>query len=129
MARILIVEDTPANMRLLVAILEKAGHSMLLAPAASEGILIAQHEQPDLILMDVQLPGMNGLEATRLLKADPATQGIPVIAITAFAMSGDKEYFITAGCDSYLAKPVRYKELLAAVENALKNKNNGVSLD
>ncbi|STQ91192.1 response regulator [Iodobacter fluviatilis] len=120
MAKILIVEDTPANMRLLIVILEKAGHRLLLAPVASEGILIAQQEQPDLILMDVQLPGMNGLEATRLLKADPVTQGIPVIAITAFAMSGDKEYFINAGCDGYLAKPIRYKELLAAVENALK---------
>lgn len=120
MAKLLIVEDTPANMRLMVAILGKAGHTTLQATLASDGIALAQREQPDLILMDMQLPGMNGLEATAILKADPATQDIPVLALTAFAMTGDQQRFIEAGCDGYIAKPIRYKEMLSVVESTLR---------
>lgn len=120
MAKLLIVEDTPANMRLVVCVLESAGHTTLQATLASDGIALAQREQPDLILMDVQLPGMSGLEAVGILKADPATRDIPVLALTAFAMTGDQQRFIEVGCDGYIAKPIRYKELLDVVENTLR---------
>lgn len=118
MATILIVEDTPANMKLVTAILENAGHTVLQAVNAPDGIALARASAPDLILMDIQLPGMNGLEAIKILKGDPATRTIPVIALTAFAMK-DEEERIRASCDDYLAKPFHYKELLAAVERLL----------
>lgn len=112
-ASILIVEDTPANMTLATLILEKGGYAVLQADNAAAGIALARSALPDLILMDIQLPGMSGLEATRILKDDPATRAIPVIAMTAFAMKGDEEKMLAAGCDGYLAKPIHYKELLA----------------
>jgi two-component system cell cycle response regulator DivK len=86
------------------------------APNAEAGLALARREHPELILMDIQLPGMNGLEATALLKADEATRAIPVIALTALAMKGDEERIRAAGCDGYIGKPMRYKEFLAAVE-------------
>jgi two-component system cell cycle response regulator DivK len=115
MARVLIVEDNPANMRLAVYLTQSAGHTVLSATNAEAGLALARDEQPDLILMDIQLPGMDGLEATVLLKRDAATQAIPVIALTALAMKGDEERIRPAGCDAYIAKPMRYKELLAAI--------------
>ena len=119
MARILIVEDNPANMKLAVFLLEHAGHSVTTAVDAELGLAIARAERPDLILMDIQLPGMDGLEAITLLKADESTRQIPVIALTALAMKGDEERIRAAGCDGYIAKPMRYKELLAAVADRL----------
>ncbi len=115
MARVLVVEDNVANMTLAVFLLESAGHTVLSATDAEAGVAIARDEQPDLILMDIQLPGMDGLEATALLKADDATRAIPVIALTALAMKGDEERIRAAGCDGYIAKPMRYKEFLAIV--------------
>lgn len=116
MSRILIVEDSPTNMMLAVAVLESAGHTLFQAGRAGEAIEIARREHPDIILMDIGLPDMDGMEATRILKAEPATQDIPVIALTAFAMKGDKERILGAGCDGYIEKPIRYKEFLAAVD-------------
>jgi two-component system, cell cycle response regulator DivK len=115
MAKILVVEDNPANMKLARFLVESAGHTVLSAADAEAGLMLARGEHPDLILMDIQLPGMDGLEATVLLKQDEATRAIPVIAITALAMKGDEERIRAAGCDAYIAKPMRYKEVLAAV--------------
>ena len=119
MARVLVIEDNAANMTLALFLLESAGHSVLSATDAEAGLTLARAEQPNLILMDVQLPGMDGLEATGLLKRDEATRAIPVIALTALAMKGDEERIRAAGCDGYIAKPMRYQEFLAAIEAQL----------
>ena len=115
MATILVIEDNADNMLLTVMLLESAGHRVLNAVDAEAGLTLARDERPELILMDVQLPGMDGLEATALLKADPATRDIPVIALTALAMKGDEARIRAAGCNSYIAKPMRIQEFLAAV--------------
>jgi two-component system cell cycle response regulator DivK len=115
MARVLIVEDNPTNMTLAVFLLQSVGHTVLSATDAEAGLTLARDEQPNLILMDIQLPGMDGLEATVLLKRDEATSAIPVIALTALAMKGDEERIRAAGCDGYIAKPMRYKDFLAAI--------------
>ena len=119
MARILIVEDNEANMKLACLLLQNAGHETLSAVDAETGLTLARSERPDLILMDIQLPGMDGLAATALLKKDPATSAIPVVALTAMAMKEDREKTRAAGCDAYIAKPLRYKELLAAIDELL----------
>lgn len=115
MARVLVIEDNPANMTLATFLLESGGHVALTATDAETGLTIARDQQPDLILMDIQLPGMDGLQATMLLKHDPATQAIPVIALTALAMKGDEERIRAAGCDGYIAKPLSYRDFLASV--------------
>jgi two-component system cell cycle response regulator DivK len=115
MARVLMVEDNPANMTLATFLLEGAGHTVLNATDAEAGLTLAREEQPDLILMDIQLPGMDGLAATALLKQADATRAIPVIALTALAMKGDEERIRAAGCDGYIAKPIRYQEFLATI--------------
>jgi len=115
MAKILIVEDNPANLKLAIFLLESAGHSVLSARDAEAGLALTRNEHPDLILMDIQLPGMDGLEAIGLLKRDDATRVIPVIALTALAMKGDEERIRAAGCDGYVAKPLRYREFLATI--------------
>jgi two-component system cell cycle response regulator DivK len=118
MATILIVEDNAANMKLACLLLRKAGHTLLRAPDAETALTVARN-QPDLILMDIQLPGMDGLAATALLKQDAVTAGIPVIALTAMAMKEDREKVRAAGCDGYIAKPLRYLELYAAIDTLL----------
>lgn len=115
MAKILIVEDNPANMTLAEFLLNSANHTVCSATNAETGLMMAREDKPDLILMDIQLPGMDGLEATAILKADPVTSGIPVIALTALAMKGDEERIRAAGCDGYIAKPLSYKSFLATV--------------
>jgi two-component system cell cycle response regulator DivK len=115
MACVLVVEDNPGNMTLSTFLLETAGHTVLSATDAESGVALARSQQPELILMDIQLPGMDGLQATALLKADPATSTIPVIALTALAMKGDEERIRAAGCDGYIAKPLSYQEFLATV--------------
>lgn len=115
MAKVLIIEDNAANMKLATILLESAGHTVLSATDAEAGLTSARGEQPDLILMDIQLPGMDGLEATMLLKRDDATRAIPVIALTALAMKGDEERIRAAGCIGYIAKPMRYQEFLATI--------------
>jgi two-component system, cell cycle response regulator DivK len=115
MAKILIVEDNPTNMSLAAFLLESAGHSVLTAVDAEAGLTLARDERPNLILMDIQLPGMDGLEATALLKNDDLTRAIPVIALTALAMKGDEERIRAAGCDGYIAKPMHYQEFRATI--------------
>ena len=120
MATVLVVEDNPANMKLTSLLLKSAGHSVLSAVDAETGLRLARDQQPDLILMDIQLPGMDGLAATAILKQDPATASIPVIALSALAMKADRERSQTAGCDAYIVKPLRYKELYAVMDHLLK---------
>ena len=119
MARILIIEDNPANMKLACLLLNNAGHVPLCATDAETGMTMARDEQPDLILMDIQLPGIDGLTATALLKQASATAAIPVIALTAMAMKDDQEKAEAAGCDAYIAKPLRYLDLYAAIDAQL----------
>ncbi len=119
MPRILVVEDNPTNMKLAVFLLETAGHSVISATDAEEGLALARDQRPDLILMDIQLPGMDGLEATVLLKRDEATRAIPVIALTALAMKGDEERLRAAGCDGYIAKPLSHREFIATISTQL----------
>jgi len=104
--RVLVVEDNAVNLELVAALLEEEGYQVLSTTAAEAGLALALREQPDLILMDVQLPGMTGYEVTRRLKADPATAAIPVIALTAHAMRGEEGRAKEAGCDAYLTKPL-----------------------
>jgi len=119
MAKVLVVEDNPANMKLTSLLLINANHTVLSAVDAETGVTIARAEQPDLILMDIQLPGIDGWAATALLKKDPTTAAIPVIALTAMAMKEDQAKSKLAGCDAYIAKPLRYQELYAAVDALL----------
>ena len=122
MARILVVEDNPTNMKLSTFLLESADYTVIAAVNAEIGLTLAREGRPDLILMDIQLPGMDGLQATALLKADAATRDIPVIALTALAMKGDEERIMAAGCDGYIAKPLDYKDFLAIVASTLARK-------
>ena len=115
MAKVLIIEDNATNMTLAVFLLQSAGYTVVSATDAETGLTLARDEHPDLILMDIQLPGMDGLQATALLKRDEATRAIPVIALTALAMKGDEERIRAAGCDGYIAKPMRYQEFLATI--------------
>jgi two-component system cell cycle response regulator DivK len=118
-ARILIIEDNPANMKLASLLLRSAGHTVQCATDAETGLALARSGEPNLILMDVQLPGMDGLAATSLLKLDASTAAIPVIALTALAMKNDQEKTLLAGCNAYIAKPLRYLELYAAIDMLL----------
>jgi two-component system cell cycle response regulator DivK len=120
MGTVLIIEDNPTNMKLAVTLLESAGHKVLTAMDAEAGLTLARAELPELILMDIQLPGMDGLEATTQLKQDVTTRAIPVIALSALAMKGDEERIRAAGCDGYIAKPMRYKEFLATIAAQLE---------
>ncbi len=115
-ALILIVEDNPKDLKLARDVLSAKGHEIIDADTAEVGIELALERQPDLILMDVMLPGMNGREAMQVLKADPGTKQIPIIALTSFAMKGDRERLLADGFDDYLAKPVSIKEFPKVVE-------------
>jgi two-component system cell cycle response regulator DivK len=119
MATILVVEDNPANMALATFLLQSVGHTVLSTTDAEAGLTLARERQPNLVLMDIQLPGMDGLAATALLKQDEATRAIPVIALTALAMSGDEQRIRAAGCDGYIAKPFAYREFLATIAGQL----------
>jgi two-component system cell cycle response regulator DivK len=120
MTTVLIIEDNAANMKLTSLLVRNAGHEILCAVDAETGLTIARADRPDLILMDVQLPGMDGLAATALLKTDPVTAGIPVIALSALAMKADEEKSRAAGCDAYIVKPLRYHDLYAAIDRLLE---------
>ena len=112
MARVLLVEDNEMNRDMLSRRLQKKGHAVAIAVDAEEGLAKAAADRPELILMDMSLPGMDGLEATRRLKADPATSGIPVIVLTAHATEADREKAMAAGCEEYDTKPVDLPRLL-----------------
>ena len=119
MAKILIVEDHEMNRDMLSRRLARRGYQVALAVDGEEGVAAAKSEMPDLILMDISLPVMDGLEATRRLKADAATRAIPVIGLTAHAMAGDRERVVAAGCDDYDTKPVDLPRLLQKIEALL----------
>ena len=117
--RILLVEDNEANRDMLSRRLLRRGYEILIAVDGREGIEMAAKEHPDLILMDMHLPVMDGWEATRQIKSDEQTGGIPIIALTADAMPGDREKAIDAGCDDYETKPIAFKQLLTKMEQLL----------
>lgn len=117
--KILIIEDNALNLELALDLLEAAGYTVLSADAAEEGIQLARTCRPDLVLMDVSLPGMDGLEATSALKRDPITAGIPIVALTAHAMKGDEEKAMAAGCAGYLTKPIDTRSFTRTVAGFL----------
>ncbi|MBI3853095.1 MAG: response regulator [Verrucomicrobia bacterium] len=119
-ATILIVDDNPTNLKLAADVLECEGHSVLRAPDAEEAQKILKRTTPDLILMDIQMPGMDGLTLTRLLKANPAYQHIHIVALTSFAMKGDEEKAREAGCDGYITKPIDTRKLPVQVAEILQ---------
>ena len=120
--KILIVEDNARNKRLFSMILKAAGYIPLEAADGTEALVKAVQEHPDLILMDVQLPGLSGLEVTARLRQMPGFERVPIIAISAYAMKGDRERIIEAGCDTYLSKPVNTRELPAVVAAIMTEK-------
>lgn len=123
MPRLLYIEDNEDNLYMLTLFFDvQGGYEVLSAASGAEGIVIAVAERPDLILMDLNLPEIDGWEAARRLKADPATRGIPLIALTAHAMAGDREKALAAGCDDFDTKPVQFDRLLAKIERALSKK-------
>ncbi len=113
--RILLVEDNPANRRMAQFLLKSRGFIVIEAVTGEEAVRLARAEGPDLIIMDLQLGGMDGFTATRAIKADPATHHIPVVAMTAYAMSGDREKAVEAGCDGYITKPIDTKEFPSTI--------------
>ncbi len=117
MKTILVVEDNPDNMALVEQILEDEGFCVLKAVLAKDGIALLKESAVDMILMDISLPEMNGLEATKIIKAGETTKDIPVIALTAHAMETDREEAISAGCDGYLTKPIDEEELLETIKD------------
>jgi CheY-like chemotaxis protein len=120
MAKILLVEDNEMNRDMLARRLERRGYEVVMAVDGDQGLQLAQAEAPDLILMDMSLPVLDGWEATRRLKAMPVTQEIPIIALTAHAMSGDREKALEAGCNDYGSKPIEFPRLLGKIEALLQ---------
>ena len=120
MALILIVEDNDMNLDMLSRRLKRKGYDIVAARDGKDGVDQARSSKPDLILMDIQLPGMDGLTATRIIKTDPVIKHIPVVAFTSFAMDGDEEKAIVVGCTGYITKPVDTKNFLKTLESFLK---------
>lgn len=125
MAKILLVEDNEMNLDMLSRRLERRGHTCLIAQDGLRGVEVARAETPDLILMDMSLPVLDGWQATRQLKSSPDTQHIPIIALTAHAIAGDREKCLAAGCDEYESKPVKFPSLLAKIDAILGTNSNG----
>jgi CheY-like chemotaxis protein len=115
-ARVLLVEDNPANLALMKYLLQASGYTILTATNGREGVVVAQRESPDVILMDLQMPNMNGYEAVRQVKEVPALRGVPIIAVTAFAMVGDRDKILARGFDGYIAKPIAPERFVSEVE-------------
>lgn len=124
MPKILLVEDNEMNRDMLSRRLERKGYQVIIAVDGGEGVEKSQTENPDLILMDMSLPVLDGWEATRVIKAAPATASVPIIGLTAHAMAGDREKVMEAGCDDYDTKPVDLARLLSKIEALLPKKNN-----
>ena len=120
MSLILIIEDNDKNMKLVRDVLKVKGYDTIEAGTAEEGIRLAIERKPDLVLMDIQLPGMNGIDARGVLRADPVTASIPVIAVTASVMQQDRKQITEAGFDAYVGKPINLREFLDAVRLALE---------
>jgi two-component system, cell cycle response regulator DivK len=120
MARILVVEDNEMNMDMVTRRLSRRGHDILMAVDGAKGVEIARAELPDLILMDMSLPVMDGWQATRTLKADETTKHIPIIALTAHAIAGDREKCLAAGANEYESKPIKFPQLLEKINSFLE---------
>ncbi len=120
MRKILVIEDNPSNMKFVRLLLEEWGFEVVEATTAEQGIELARGDPPDLIAMDIQLPGMDGLEAAKVLKEDDRTRGSPILALTAHAMSGDERRILDAGCDAYLSKPIRYRDLREKIDELMR---------
>ncbi|MHB8791928.1 MAG: response regulator [Thermoleophilia bacterium] len=118
--RVMLVEDNQMNSRLVEYVLIRDGFAVSVMASAEEAIRAAADDPPDIILMDIQLPGMDGLEATRQLKKNPITENIPIVAITAHAMTGDEERIRDAGCEGYISKPINTRELAKTIRKYLK---------
>ena len=118
---ILIVEDNELNLKLLKDVLDFYGYSTVVTAFGAAALDLARQHHPDLILLDIQLPDISGTEVAHRLKADPQTRAIPIIAITAFAMSGDREMILDSGCDDYISKPFNVREFLALVERRVSS--------
>jgi len=116
---ILIVEDNPINLKLIKVTLIKRGYNVVAAEDAEKALTLLKEFHPDLILMDLQLPGMDGLQLTRILKKNPVTKDIIIIALTAYAMKGDEEVALNSGCDGYISKPIDTQTLHLTIENLL----------
>ncbi len=125
MTKVLLVEDNEMNRDMLTRRLQRRGYDILIAVDGQQGIDVAQSESPDLILMDISLPVVDGYEATRVLKASATTRDIPIIALTAHAMSGDREKALDAGCDDYDTKPIELPRLLGKIEALLLRARTG----
>ena len=123
MAKILLVEDNEMNRDMLSRRLVKRGYEVVIAVEGEQGVALARADSPDLVLMDMSLPVLDGWEATRRLKSDPATRQIPIIALTAHAMAGDREKAREAGCDDFDTKPVELPRLLSKIEGLLQKRN------
>jgi len=123
--RILIVEDNPLNLKLLLMILRPYGYTIFEATDGEEALEVAVREKPSLIMMDMQLPKLSGLEVTKSLRQMPAFKHVPIIAVIAYVMKGDMEKFIAAGCDAYLSKPIDTRELPGVVARMLLNTKAG----
>jgi two-component system cell cycle response regulator DivK len=119
--RILVVEDNPLNLKLVRDVLTVSGYEVVAAPSAEEGVTLAESCRPDLVLMDIQLPGMDGYEALRLLRRNPQLDAVPVVALTAFAMPEDRERASREGFDGYLGKPISVRALPSQVSEFLSN--------
>lgn len=119
-ALILVVEDNPSNVKFIELLLETAGYGVCIAEDATMAQKAIETTRPALILMDIQLPGMDGLTLTSLLKMEPTTRDIPIVALTAYAMKGDKEKALDAGCDRYMSKPINRPGLLEIIDQLLK---------
>ena len=117
--RILVIEDQPDNRRIVRDLLASVGYGMIEATDGETGVRLASEQQPDLILMDIQLPGLDGYEATRRIKADPDLRQIPIIVVTSYALSGDDAKARAAGADGYVAKPFSPRQLLATIRKLL----------
>ena len=124
MAKILLVEDNEMNRDMLSRRLVKRGYEVVIAVEGEQGVALARTDSPDLVLMDMSLPVLDGWEATRRLKSDPATSGIPIIALTAHAMAGDREKAREAGCDDFDTKPVELPRLLSKIEGLLQKRSS-----
>jgi two-component system, cell cycle response regulator DivK len=121
MSLILIVEDNDKNLKLVRDVLQVKGYATIEAVNAEDGLVLARERKPDLVLMDIQLPGMNGIEALGVLRADPGTAAIPVVAVTASVMAQDRNKITEAGFDAYVGKPINLKEFLDTVRRVLEN--------
>ncbi len=119
MKKILVVEDNEKNMYLMDFLLKKNNYKVMKATSGNEGVRIALEENPDLILMDIQLPDINGLEATRVIRKSKSSKKIPIIAVTSYAMSGDKERLIRGGCTGYIEKPINIEAFLSEIKKYL----------